>query len=144
MPLALAHRRPITVDKSALPPIRETDLDRILKLIPSELLAFYAAAVPITAEVSWRYFPFVLFIAGIALTPLILYLDGRSTHQGASWPQYIVRVLCFVAWANAVSWPFAPWTPERDLNWVRSLGVLVVPLVGAFVLRDKPPTAPPA
>jgi len=144
MPLALSRRWSTIVDESTLPPIRETDLDRILKLIPTELLAFYTAAVPVTAEVRWRYFPFILFLAGAALVPLILYLDGRSTRQAARWPQYVVRMLTFVAWANATSWPFAPWASEHDLHWVRSLGVLIVPLVGAFVLRDKPPAAPPA
>jgi hypothetical protein len=144
MPLALCRHRSAIVDKSMLPPIRETDLDRILKLIPTELLALYTAAVPVTAEVPWPFFPLVLLIAGIALIPLILYLDGHSTQQYARWPQYLVRILCFCAWANAISWPFAPWTPERDVNWLRSLGVLIVPLVGAVALRDKLPAAPPA
>lgn len=143
MPLALRSRRPTDAHSSAPPPIGETDLDRILKLIPGELLAFYTAAVPITAEIRSRYFPCTLFIAGVVLVPLILYLDGRATHQAASWPQYVARTLCFMAWANAILWPFAPWVSKPDLNWLRSLGVLIVPLVGALVLRDRPPVAPP-
>jgi hypothetical protein len=144
MPLALSRRQPTNVDRFALPPIRETDLDRILKLIPTELLAFYTAAIPVISEVAWRFFPFVLFIAGIALIPVTLYLDGLSTHQCARWPQYLVRILCFAAWANAISWPFAPWASAHDVTWVRALCVLIIPLVGAFALRDKLPTAPPA
>jgi hypothetical protein len=143
MPLALSRRTSKITRLSPLPPIQETDLDRILKLIPTELLAFYTAAVPVTAAVSWRYFPFVLFLVGAALVPLILYLDGRSTHQAARWPQYVVRTLAFVAWANAISWPFAPWASEHDVSWVRSLAILLVPLVGALVLRDRSPAAPP-
>ena len=146
MPLALAHRSSGVAQghRSALPPIRETDLDRLLKLIPTELLAFYTAAVPITAEVSWSHFPLALFLTGVVLVPVILYLDGRSTGEPARWPQYLVRTLAFVAWANAISWPFAAYAPAHGLRWLRSLAVLLVPLVGALVLRDRPPAAPPA
>ena len=143
MPLALSRRGPTNSDDTAFPPIRETDLDRILKLIPTELLAIYTAAVPVVAEIPWRYAPFALFIAGIACTSVPLYLDGCSTHQAARWPQYIVRILAFVAWANAILWPFSPWTSERELTWVRSLAVLLVPLVGGIVLRDRLPAGRP-
>ena len=143
MPLALSHR-PTNVDDSALPPIRETDLDRILKLIPTETLALYTAAVLVTAGAASRWVPFVLFVAGTACVPLLLYLDGRSTHQAARWPQYVVRTLAFVAWANAASWPLSPWVSEQGLDWVRSLAVVLVPLVGGWLLRDRPPAAPRA
>lgn len=142
VPLALSHR-PTNGDDPALPPIRETDLDRILKLIPTELLALYIAAVPVITEIPWRYAAFALLVAGTACTPVLLYVDGRSTRQAARWPQYIVRTLAFVAWANAILWPFSPWISERELAWMRSLAVLLVPLVGGFVLRDRPPAAPP-
>ena len=36
--------------------------------------------------------------------------------------------------------PTMPLASEHDLNWVRSVVVLIV---DAFVLRDKPPAAPP-
>jgi len=148
MPLSLAHRSSTNVgasaDESTSPPIRETDLDRILKLIPTELLALYTAVLPVTAEVAWPHFLLALLLAGTAFVPLILYLDGRSTHQAARWPQYVVRTAVFVAWASATSWPFAPWISERDLGWARALLVLLVPLAGAYVLRDRPPAAPPA
>jgi hypothetical protein len=143
MPLALSRSSSATLDESALPPIRETDLDRILKLIPTELLALYTAVLPVAAAVPSPYFVFVLFFAGTACVPLILYLDGRGTHQAASWPQYAVRTAVFVAWASATSWPFAPWVTERGLGWARALLVLLVPLAGAYVLRYRSPTAPP-
>jgi len=139
MPLAL-ERRPSPGSfsiRDALPPVRESDLDRLLKLIPTELIAFYAAAVPIICEVPWRYFAFLLFLTGTALVPLILFLDGHSTGQRARWPQYVVRTLAFITWAMAIAWPFAPWASESELRWVRSLAVVVVPFVGAILLREK-------
>ena len=131
--------------RSTIPPIRETDLDRILKLIPTEVVVLYAAAVPVLAEAgAWRYTTFVIFLVGLALVPLILYADGRSTGQAASWPQYVVRTLTFAACAAAIAWPFSPWASGAELRWVRSLAVLLVPCVGALLLRERWPTVPAA
>jgi peptidoglycan/LPS O-acetylase OafA/YrhL len=124
------------------PPIRETDLDRILKLIPAELMSFYTAAAPIIADVPWQYFAFVAFALGSALVPMVLYFDGHSTAQPARWSQYVARTLTFMAWAMAVAWPFEPWTSAHELRWVRSLAVLIVPSVGALALRERPPGRP--
>lgn len=110
-------------------------------MIPTEVLAFYTAAVPIAAQVPWRLFPLVLFLVGLLLVPLVLYLDGQHTGQPARWSQYVMRTLAFAAWAIAISWPFSPWSTSESLSWLRSLAVLIVPLVGALVLRgDRPPT----
>lgn len=146
MPLALAlsfprSRSRIEESKPPPPPISETDLDRILKMIPTEVLAFYTAAVPIAPQVPWRSFPLVLFLVGLVLVPIVLYLDGQYTGQPARWPQYVMRTLAFAAWGIAISWPFAAWSSSDNLSWLRSLAVLIVPLVGALVLRgDRPPT----
>jgi hypothetical protein len=137
MPLSLAHPR--RRGPRAVPPVAETDLDRILKLVPTELLAFYAAASPVVGEVGWRYFALALFAIELALAPVILYLDGRSTGLRARWPQYLVRTLAFAAWAIAIQWPFAPWLSGDLMAWPRSAGVLLVPLVGALSLRERTP-----
>jgi hypothetical protein len=139
MPLAF-HR---VAKASEPPPVRETDLDRILKLVPTDVLAFYTAAVPISPQVPWRLFPLALYAVGLLLVPLVLYLDGCSTSQPARWPQYVVRTLAFAAWATAISWPFSAWSSGDDFTWLRSLSVLIVPLVGALLLREPPATHPP-
>jgi len=153
MPLALLRRSPRGAGpagadppdtgprSSGVPPIRETDLDRILKLIPSELLLLYTAVAPTIADVTWRHFGLFLLGAGSALAPLILYLDGRSTGQPAPWPQYIVRTLTFIACALAIAWPFAGGAAP-ELQWLRSFAVLAIPLVGALLLRERAPEGP--
>jgi len=143
MPLALCQPSGPALASAVLPPpVRETDLDRILKLIPTEILAFYTAAAPIVPQVPGRLFPFVLFVAGVVLVPVVLFLDGRNTGERARWPQYVLRTLAFVAWANAISWPFSPWTSGTDLDWLRSLAVLVIPLAGARLVRGGALGAP--
>jgi len=103
MPLALLRPPPSSATASASPPVLETDLDRILKLIPTELVTFYVAAVPILCEGPWHYLPLMLFLGGTALAPLVLYFDGRNTGQAARWSQYLIRSLCFASWAMAMS-----------------------------------------
>jgi hypothetical protein len=120
------------------PPIRETDLDRLLKLIPTEVIALYVAAAQLVLQVPWRYYAFTLFVAGVVLVPIILFLDGRNTHQPAAVSQYVLRILAFIAWASAISWPFAPWLQQRDFEWARALIVVLVPGIGAILLRERP------
>jgi len=120
-----------------IPPIGETDLDRIIKLIPAELVLLYAAAAPTISGVRWQYFAIVLFVVGTILTPLILFFDGLSTGQRARWPQYIVRTLTFAACAMAIAWPFDALLGHDTCRWIRSLAVLVIPLSGALVLRER-------
>jgi hypothetical protein len=138
MPLALLRSNP-SLKVSASPPVLETELDRILKLIPTELVAFYVAAAPLVREGQWDYLPAVLFVVGTAIAPLVLYLDARNTGHAARWPQYLIRTLSFACWAMAVCWPFSPWLPGTALNWLRSPGVLVIPFVGAVLLRNRSP-----
>jgi hypothetical protein len=137
MPLALLRPPPPSPAAPASPPVLETDLDRILKLIPTELIAFYAATVPVLSDGRWYYLPVMLFLVGTVLAPLVLYLDGRNTGQAARWPQYVVRTLSFACWAIAVRWPFSPWLSSGTVSWLRSLAVLIVPFVGAVLLRER-------
>jgi hypothetical protein len=134
MPLAFIDR---SASRRQLPPVHETDLDHILKLIPTEVLALYTAASPIADQLRAACVPLALFLVGIGLVPLVLFLDGRTVNAPASWPQYVVRTLTFIAWALAISWPLTPWLAKGDLTWVTSLAVMLVPLVGGYVLRSR-------
>jgi hypothetical protein len=134
MPLALHSRHSDESVGARLPPTRETDLDRILKLIPTEMLAFYTAAGPVTADLQSPSLRFAIFLGCGVLVPVVLYLDGRNTGAPAAWPQYAIRVLTFVAWAIAIAWPFAAWSSDDSFSWLRSSGVLVIPLVASLLL----------
>jgi hypothetical protein len=140
MPLALARRAPSDVQlRSAQPAprLKETALDRILKLIPTEIVALYAALIAMMAEVPWAFFPLAMFVVGVALVPVVLWLDGRATGEHAKASQYVVRTLAFATWAMAVAWPFGPWIDPGAGRWLISLGVLLVPFIGELLLREK-------
>ena len=134
MPLSIAPSGPRR--SRGLPPASETELDRVLKLVPTETLAFYAAASPLLG-VGWLYLALALFATGLVLAPLILFLDARSTGVAAPWQQYVARAAVFATWAMAIAWPFVPWMPTDTLRWLRSASVLLVPLAAASWLRDR-------
>src|SRR6476469_9934201 len=107
MPLALARSSQAATRASVAasspptpPPIQQTDLDALLKLVPTEVLGFYTAAVAIVPQDGVP--AFALFLIGLVLVPVVLFLDGRLTKTPARWPQYVVRTLAFVTWANAI------------------------------------------
>lgn len=134
MPLALSDR---LTRRRRLPPVHETDLDRILKLIPTEVLALYVAAKPVADQLRSSCVPLALFFVGVALVPVVLFLDSSTLNAPARWPQYIIRTLAFITWAVAISWPFEPWLAKDDSTWATSLAVLLVPLLGGYVLRAR-------
>lgn len=112
----------------------ESDLDRTLKLIPMEVVTLYASISIV--EVPWRYFPFVLYLVGLGLVPLVLWLDGRASASQARWPQYLVRTLAFTAWALVVRWPLEPWGLDEDgTRWLPAMLLPVIPFIGALLLR---------
>lgn len=116
----------------------ESDLDRTLKLIPMEVVTLYASISIV--EVPWRYFPFVLYLVGLGLVPLVLWLDGRASGAHARPSQYVVRTLAFTAWALVVRWPLGPWLDEDGTRWLPAMLLPVIPFVGALLLRPKAPT----
>jgi hypothetical protein len=151
MPLALSRRvsRPSAFtgphaasNGGAANIVSETDLDRILKLIPTEVLALYTGALPLASEVPSRHFTFIMFVACLVLVPVVLVMDGKATGQTARWPQHVLRMLAFCVWAMACSWPFAAWVSADNTRWVVALGVLLVPFLGALILREKSPVPP--
>lgn len=116
-------------------PIPDGDLERIIKLIPGEVVALYTAAMAFGPSPPTRAFALTLFLLGVALVPLILWLDGRQAGVRARWPQYVVRTLAFAAWAFAISDPLAPTVSIADVRWLPGLAVLALPIIGSRVLR---------
>jgi hypothetical protein len=137
MPLALDDRPRREPSTRKLPPVGETDLDRLIKLVPVEMVLLYTAAAPTISELQRRYFAVILFAVGIVAAPVILFLDGRSTGQAARWSQYLVRTLTFAACAMAIAWPFELWCAGDTLHWARSLAVLVIPFIGMITLGKR-------
>lgn len=91
------------------PPIlSDSQLERLTKLVPADVIALYIPAISFGAFTTWRYYALAVTIAATALVPALLYLDARSSKEQAPPVQYIVRTLGFVAWAFVIGQPLAP------------------------------------
>jgi hypothetical protein len=129
VPLALRTGRTTAPDQP--PPIDETDLDRIVRLIPIEVLTVYAAVVAVAAPPA----PFALawFVIALALVAVVLWLDGRATGARAGRGQYLVRTATFVAWAAVLDRT----SVTIEVRRLAAIAVVVIPLAGGIVIRPR-------
>lgn len=124
----------------------ETKLDRLLKLIPTEVATAYLPLAAIGAPRGWAYYELALTIAGVIAVVLVLRKDGEHNQLQPDWRQYVVRCLAFVAWALAVSNPLAPfsaWIDREDVEWLAAFGAAAIPVAGYLLFARTPqPTLP--
>ncbi|MBX3155736.1 MAG: hypothetical protein KF773_07040 [Deltaproteobacteria bacterium] len=100
--------------------------------MPTEVLAFYAAAVTLGPQVAWVYFRLPLFALSVCLVPLVLFLDGRATGIRAPAPQFVLRTLTFMTFATTIGCPDGPGELVA-VQWISGLAVIIVPLAGAWL-----------
>lgn len=126
-PPPLAADRAPDADKPP-PPIDETRLERLAKLIPGDVVSVYVAAIGLGKLTTWPSYTLAVAIGCTVLVPLLLYLDARPAGKVPA-TQYVVRTLAFVAWAFVISKPLNvdPIAP--------ALIALLLPVIGERLIR---------
>lgn len=117
---------------SRAPPLNESRLERLVKLVPADVVSVYIPAIALGSLTTWRWYSLTITIAGTLLVPLLLLLDARSAKEPVPLVQYVVRTLAFVAWAFVIS------TPLGTIGLspvVPALIGLVLPLIGERLVR---------
>jgi hypothetical protein len=109
------------------PVLAESQLERLSKLVPADVIALYIPAIGIGTFTSWPYYVLAVTLGATALVPTLLYLDARSSKERVSPTQYIVRTLAFVAWAFAIGQPL---TPYQVNPLIPALIGLLLPVLG--------------
>ena len=138
MPLTLL-RTPIT-DRRALgagapPPLTETKVDRLLKLIPSEVLMAYPAALALAAQIAWPYYDTMLAVLGLVLVAATLVRDGKIHQLPQDWKQHAVRGLVFASWTLLIGQPLAPFRVDPETaRTTGAVGAAFIPTLGYFVM----------
>lgn len=122
----------------------ETNLDRFLKLIPTEVATAYVSLAALGAPRGWPYYDLTLTVLGLIAVVLVLRRDGQLHGLPVDWRQHVVRCLAFLAWAFAVRDPLGPWLSEDDTRWIAGVTATAVPLAGYFLLSSSPQPAPPS
>jgi len=115
----------------------ESYLERVLKLVPAEVVTFYTLALSILASPGWKGWPLVLFTVGTILVPVLLYWDAARAGEAVPVAQYVVRTLAFAAWAFMVGEPSAGWF--RLDPRIAPLLALLLPILGERIIaRGRP------
>jgi hypothetical protein len=118
------------------PVVDETVLERLVKLVPADVVALYVPALGFRSLISWPGYPLAVALGGTLLVPLLLFLDARSSRERVPRVQYIVRTLAFVAWTLVISDP-----PGLGVMHpvIPAVIALVLPVLGERLLRGQPP-----
>jgi len=117
------------------PPINESLIERLVKLVPADVVAIYVPAFGLQKFAQWPHYALVIAIAATLLVPLLLYLDARSAHERVPPLQYVVRTVAFVAWAFLIGDPLGAGAVHPLLP---ALVALVLPIIGERLLRARP------
>lgn len=122
----------------AQPPAVETKLDRLLKMIPTEVIAAYPAVLALSAEIAWPYYELTIAVLGLVAVVAVLHRDGAVNHLQPTWHQYVVRCLAFAAWTMVVGNPLAPLSISLEqAHLFGAVGAVFIPLLGYLTLSTS-------
>lgn len=116
----------------AQPPVTETQLERLVKLVPADVVILYIPAIGLGTLTTWPYYALAVTIGATVLVPVLLYLDARAANHRVPLPQYILRTLAFIAWAFVISEPLGHGHVSAVIPALLSL---VLPVFGERLLR---------
>lgn len=114
--------------------IKETQKykDRLLKLIPSEIVAAYMVLSGIIPSDSAKWGTLIVFIALLVLVPF--YLKRIQNVQRNS--QLMVTAISFVVWVYSLGGPFEVWGLYKP--WIGSIILVLWTLTMPLVVNPQP------
>ena len=139
---------PETTTKPAASPV-DTDVARVLKMVPGEVAALYTAMLALVAssasgsgDSTTKYAaPIAIVLCCIMIVMWIRRSGERHTPPVTPHPtQYIVTVLAFLAWAFSIRNPLEGFGREVP-SWISGFSIIVLPIFGGLFLRDRPKPA---
>ena len=117
----------------------ETKLDRLLKMIPTEVIAVYPAVLAISAVIAWPYYEPSVAILGLLTVILVLRYDGIVNKLKPDRRQYVVRCLAFAAWTLVLGNPLAPFSvTTAQAHIFGAAGAAFIPVLGYLTLPVSP------
>lgn len=121
--------------RSPLPPrLVETRVDRLLKLLPSDVLLFYPAVIALCGR--HLYWHLAATIAGLVVVVMSLWHDARGCGLPHDWRQYVLRSCAFLAWALVLGNPLGNWVDGRQVQWIAAFLALGIPVAGYLLVAE--------
>jgi hypothetical protein len=121
-------------------------LDRLLKLVPGDVIAGYTALLAIGASVDKDVVRYATPVALLACTILVIIgiRNAGASHSPPVAPhpaQYIIAVLAFWAWGITIRDPLAGWNCAIP-TWIPAFATVLIPTFGALLLGGGSATTP--
>ena len=109
--------------------------DKIVKLIPTELVGAYMVLAGIIPASSAKVGTLVVSIALLILTPLYLWRISKVTNV----VQLVVTTISFAVWVYSLGGPFAAWGIYQSYiaSIVLILWTLIIPVVVTAQPQDQ-------
>lgn len=134
---------PVPAPVLAPPPVTETDgyLDRLLKYIPTEIIALYLGAINIVPHDDPAYWPALWTIAALSTlcTPVYMYFATREPDKPTLWSQILISSIAFPIWVFAMGGPFRQFSWYSHRQWISAI-IISFCTFGMGLFR---PAAPP-
>ena len=107
---ATARARGPAPDTGTVPGVPDGFVDKLVKLIPTEVVGFYLGVISLLGPSSTSTTKITAFVIGLGLSVLVLSIpttlpDGSRVRPPPS--QYVLRMIAFVLWATALNQPLA-------------------------------------
>jgi len=106
--------------------------DRLLKLIPSEIVAAYMVLAGIIPLTSAKWGTLIVSIILLILVPFYLW----KIHNVTRCSQIIVTSISFVVWVYTLGGPFQFWNLHRA--WIGSVILVLWTLIVPLTINPKP------
>lgn len=106
--------------------------DRLLKLIPSEIVAAYMVLAGIIPLTSAKWGTLIVSIILLILVPLYLW----KIHNVTRCSQITVTTISFVVWVYSLGGPFQYWNVYKA--WIGSIVLVLWTLIVPLVINPKP------
>lgn len=136
MPITLLPASDTSERPRAAASLPESRVDRLLKLLPSEVLLFYPAVISLCGSPPLRHLT-ATFLGLIAVI-WSLHHDARRWRLPHDWRQYALRSLAFVAWAMVLGNPLGAWMDGAQVKQIASFLTLGIPVAGYLLLQPDP------
>jgi hypothetical protein len=138
--------RPAPAPFAASSPTVEADdyVDRLVKYIPSEIIALYLGAVNVVPFKDPSRWTALWIIAGLSAvcTPIYMYVATREGGKPTLWSQIVISSIAFPVWVFAIGGPFRVFSWYDEKQWISAIVITFGTfLVGIYKPEPAPATA---
>lgn len=118
-------------------------LDRLVKYIPSEVIALYLGVTNVAPADHWRAL-WIITVLATACVPIYMWYATQSAGRPTLWSQILISSVAFPIWVFAIGGPFRyfhNWYPQN--RWIAAVIISFSTfLLGVYKPKATPPAMP--